>query len=173
LIVAVNTHDYPDFETAERRFQAFLQSLGRHGRIHWVFPEDGVCLNRILYLRGREESATRAEAAREYERARAGGLPVELSTLGYGNRETFAFIFSPHDRKEAQKSLLSEGLKLSAVSGDPTCRVIRNRLLWALLWWLGQRKRPYVNFLFHREVGLVARKMDISKQEDKKGHRLR
>ena len=142
--------EYPSFETAEERLQTFLESLGRCGTIRWVVPDDVVLWNRNLYVRVREDKEVRNVVANEYEHARARQMPIELAALCYGVSETFAFAFAPHDWQEAERNLMPEGLKLSAPDSNISCREVRGRLLWSLLWRLGRWGRYHVEFLFHQ-----------------------
>lgn len=148
---------WPNFEEAERRLRKFLESLGYPSEIHWVFPHNALLFGSTLYLHLCPEQEARDATRKEYEEARKEGLAVELSSVAYGAVQTFAFIFRPRNREEATRQMISEGVKLSAVERRPPCRVIQSAMVWWLLKHLTRSRRADVDFLFHRNVGLVAK----------------
>ena len=140
---------WPSFAEAEIRFRRFLESLGHPREIHWVFPQDALLFGSTLYLRLCPESEAREVVRREYEEVREEGLAVELSSVAYGTTQTFAFIFRPRNREEANRQMMDEGVKLSAVKQGPRCRVVHRDIVWRLLKNLSRSRRADVEFLFH------------------------
>lgn len=148
---------WPNFEEAEVRFQRFFESLEHPRELHWVFPHNALLFGSSLYLRLCPKQGAREAIRGEYEEAREERIAIELSSIAYGAAQTFAFILRPRNREEATRHMIDEGIKLSAVEHGPRCRVVQSDLVWWLLRTLTRSRSAEVDYLFHRQVGLVTK----------------
>jgi hypothetical protein len=125
------TNEIPDFETAVRAFQDFLQREGYSTALIWVFREDLWQLSPERILMRRLHAHHDIELAKKvFREGQAKGL-VEVRAVAQGNGWTAATVWFPkYDEAEVQG--WSQGMKLAIVQPLPTATRVRP-MLWAVL----------------------------------------
>jgi hypothetical protein len=104
--------DYPPFDDAVSRFEAFLRECGAPSAIRWVAFPDVAWVGK-LYVRPRPLPEAASAARRKYERAVPRRLGVRLAALGRSGAVSYCYVYRPSSRIEAEYSMMSDGLKLS------------------------------------------------------------
>ena len=129
------TTDIPEFDTAVERFRLFLEGQNVRGDLVWVRSGDLVVWRTRHYLRARVAGENDARAA--YARGRAGGIGVCLQVVCLCGSRVCCGVWFVESRAEAEYRMCA-GLKLMCPVRIREARLIRNRLVWAVLKRVGR-----------------------------------
>jgi hypothetical protein len=125
--------DYPPFDAAVSRFQAFLDSCGVPIEIHWVAFPDVAWAKGGLYVRPKPVGEATEAARAKYERAVPRRLGVKFGALGQTQRVSYCYVYRPSSRIEAEHHLMPDGLKLSVPDPLPEVTVVTDEVAWERL----------------------------------------
>ena len=118
---------------AEQEFKSFLLANGYPQTICWITPNDLIVSSPHEYwIRKRKQRAEEYVGAK-FAQAVANGMGVELRAICANADQTFATVFVPTDREDAEYRLMRDGVKLSCPAERPKARVTGNALRWLLL----------------------------------------
>jgi hypothetical protein len=124
----------PDsLDDAARRFSEFLENNGYPGNVHWVNSAD-VAVDRQgkYWVRNRSTSGLR-QAMMRYRSGVQLGLGAALRAVCANEKTTFASIFIPCDKADAEYAMMGNGLKLSCPTTKHPTVVVSNSLRWLVL----------------------------------------
>ncbi len=121
--------DYPSFDDACERFEAFAAGQGWPMPVHWIERGNTLRRNQQVFVKVRNEgNATR----REYETAVQARLGVVMEALGVDRQGTYATVWSPRDEANAMRCLVPDGLKLSLPDPRRPVKTVRSDIYWTL-----------------------------------------
>ena len=115
--------DYPQFDEAAIRFEAFLRDCRAPSDIRWVAFPDVVWVGG-LYVRPRPRDDAAGAARRKYERAIPRRLGVRLAALGHSGVVSYCYVYRPSSQIEAEYHMMPDGLKLSVRDPLPEAVVV-------------------------------------------------
>jgi hypothetical protein len=121
--------DYPPFDDAVCRFEAFLRHCGAPTDICWVAFPDVAWVDR-LYVRPRPRDQAVVAARWKYERSVPRLLGVKLAALGRSGAASYCYVYRPSSRIEAEYSMMPDGLKLSVRDSLPEVVVVADAGEW-------------------------------------------
>jgi hypothetical protein len=120
-------------DDAARRFSEFLRNNGYSGNVRWITSADVVVDPQgKFWVRNRSESCLQ-QAELRYRLGVERGLGVALSAVCANEETTFASIFIPRDKRDAECAMMGKGLKLSCPTAKRPTIVVQNSLRWLIL----------------------------------------
>ena len=126
----------PDpLEEAALRFREFLRTQGWPDQVQWLTAGTALFSKKGHYwINSRKVDEGVAYARETYQQGVKRGLGISIEALCKTEAVTFAYVFVPTDRAEAERLLIS-GLKLSVPLNPEPARVVGN-VFW---WWILRR----------------------------------
>ena len=116
------------------QFRDFLSTNNYPESLVWVWPENILLSGRRrYYVYVRDASVTEARAREFFAANRDRGLGIRFATICADKNTTYANSCSPADRDEALRSLMGNGLKLSAQTNRVDATRVRNAVWWKVL----------------------------------------
>jgi len=125
-----------EFEQAVERFRSFLVHQGHSPNVIWIEPTNIVLTGdrRILVYHAEEEGGAELAARKVFEQGIAEGNGVVINGLFPKKDATYAFIWFPRDRAEAEYEMVPTGVKLRVnISETYKVAVFRSRERWRVL----------------------------------------
>lgn len=137
--------DVPDsIEEASLRFREFLRRQGWPDQVQWLATGTALYSKKGYYwIKARKVEESMALARETYQQGVTRGLGIGLEALCNSGAVTYAYVFVPADRDEAER-LLMLPLKLSVPLNPHPARVVKSSFLWWILHRL--RKLPFDTF---------------------------
>ena len=122
-----------DFEVAENKFSQFLRANRYPAAIRWINAEDLVCDRQGHCWIGQNSRRGLETARQRYSDGLVKNLGILLQAVCASGTETFAVVFIPADKEDAQYHLLGSSLRLACPTQLRRATVVGNSLRWWVL----------------------------------------
>jgi hypothetical protein len=143
------------FDESLARFHRFLEGNGYPREIVWLTAYDVIVTSKpFINIRVPSHDHDNERHARElFELGTTERRGVLFDTVCDGGNITYCYAWVPLDSAEAERSLMSRGLKLSVKTGPGRIRaeVVKNWLQWIILKIWYRKYRGLRDELFHIE----------------------
>jgi hypothetical protein len=139
------------FEDSLSEFREFLQKNDYPEKLAWVEPGDVLLSGRrLIYVRVPVPEINEQRVRRQFDLSQNSHKGILFGTICAIEDTTYAYVWMPHDATEAERNLMSDGLKMSAKTGlgKVPGRAVHSRLWWAYLQWALSGTQQDKNQLF-------------------------
>ncbi len=133
--VEVKTEDVDaTFEDSLSRFQQFIEKQGYPREVVWIACDDLIVTGKgFFYVRVPDVRESEIQARMLFEQGTRQQKGVLFDTICVGHRESFCYAWVPRDVDQAQRAMMSNGLKLSVKTNKIPGIKIRSWFYWLVL----------------------------------------
>ena len=139
------------FEDSLSEFREFLQKNDYPEKVEWVEPGDVLLSGRrLIYVRVPVPEMNEQRVRQQFDLSQGSHRGILFGTICAIGDTTYAYAWMPRDAAEAERSLMSNGLKMSAKTGlgKVPGKAVHNRLWWTYLQWALGGEQQNKNQLF-------------------------